>query len=285
MKSANLLPFMAAVALLASGAVVHAQKTPPAKPELLQSDIERTRSDAPKLFIEIARPEPAYVAREKAERESMLSAGYDEDLNARRRDATYAPPSRLELTGAELSADPDQSRTTGPFLEIQVRRRELVRHTKTWMVERDRLFSGRVREKETIPIYSEWSWEPEMAVGNGETCVVTVVRLRQQRGALAVFNGVTDADGRLRLPLLYFMKAFQGGTPSGEVEIRFELPEKGVRLSCILPEALVAKIAADFQLARARSGAYPPTEAQQAGAGTADGRRLAGLELGNPSGL
>lgn len=191
-----------------------------------------------RTFLEVVRPVPGYIARDESRRAAWREAPYEEDR--RRTFHPFAIPTVYSISLDEFRGDPGQDIISGPHVEIQLRKRQLVTVSKTHqVVSRSRFGGDRETRNERIPIYSEWRWEPERAVVGTQPIRVDLAEFAEGLGVISRFEGTTDEQGRYAINLVPVLKAQDQLGSSSSVTLRVYTADLGLGIEIVIPSQVL----------------------------------------------
>lgn len=151
------------------------------------------------LFLEVVRPEPAWVEREKDLREKWLVTDYETDR--KRSFRAFEIPETYVLSVDDFKRDPEQGTRTGPYLQLQLRERQFTTLKKEHQVQTRSMLSGPKTDKKVIPIFSQWKWEPDRVTKGGVTAWIRVEDLDDEPGLWRQVEGTLDENGQVTVGL------------------------------------------------------------------------------------
>jgi hypothetical protein len=177
------------------------------------------------LFLEVAEPEPASLAVERAQLDAWRAADYAADRKRGMQELVM--PESYRLTLEEFRANPGQDTASGPYLVLQLREREKVEGVKEHLVETRSMFSGEATQGvKKVKVWRRWRWEPGKATIGNEVVNVVAIEHEFSPGVFSRYSGTLDENGTLRFDLAPLLRAGASQVKGTTIVLQISCPAR-----------------------------------------------------------
>ena len=199
-----------------------------------------------KAVLEVTVPEPAYVAEEAALQSAWREADYESDR--KRTFRAFEAHAHCPFSLDQFKALDRMMAPPGPFIDVALREKQKITVSKTHeVVTRSRITGDVKRDRKTIPIYSLWQWPDDGPAFPGELIHVAVAEFEDVPGAWNGFFGMTDEEGRLRIPLAPLLDARALVGRRTPLHLTVACPRRNLEVHVALPYDIIAHFAQQWR--------------------------------------